>query len=186
MALVHRGGKKKRRGKNLNLTSRQMEYITEDQNYGQITKVLGSGRFMTKCYTQTKNGNFDMIEIVCKVRGKMRKRVYVNNGDIVIVAMRDFQDNKGDIVHKYTYDEANSLKKQQLLPKIELIKNNSAYTNDEINFEDEDEDEDTNKHDMKKQLIKKTYNDLDIMYESNSDGNDKKVEYDDFGNTISN
>jgi translation initiation factor 1A len=181
MALVHRGGKKKRRGKNLNLTSRPMEYITEDQNYGQITKVLGSGRFMTKCYKSKPNGDFDMVEMVCTVRGKMRKRVYVNNGDIVIVAMRVFQDNKGDIVHKYSYDEANQLKKQQLLPKIELTNTNANNNNSEINFED---DPDLEECVVKKQEDKN--HDLMYMdYDSNDDIiNDTHVKYDDFGNIV--
>ena len=46
----------------------------------------------------------------------MRKRVWINVGDIVLVSLREFQDNKADIIWKYTPDEARSLKAYGELP----------------------------------------------------------------------
>ena len=36
--------------KNLDLNARSIEYATLGQNYGQVTKVLGNGRFIVKYY----------------------------------------------------------------------------------------------------------------------------------------
>ena len=46
----------------------------------------------------------------------MRKKVWVNQGDIVLVSLRDFQDEKGDIIIKYQPDEARNLKVYGELP----------------------------------------------------------------------
>lgn len=40
----------------------------------------------------------------------MRKKVWVMVGDIVLVSLRDFQDEKADIILKYNSDEAKNLK----------------------------------------------------------------------------
>jgi translation initiation factor 1A len=46
----------------------------------------------------------------------MRKRVWINVGDIVLVSLREFQDSKADIIWKYTPDEARQLKAYGELP----------------------------------------------------------------------
>lgn len=132
MSLINKGGKKKRRGKNLNVNTRPMEYITEDQNYGLVLRVLGNGRFLVRCYPQNIDNIENSKELVCSVRGKMRRRIYVNLNDIVIVSLRDFQADKGDIIHKYTYDESNILKKKNLIPEIE-----NSLEKTEVNFEED-------------------------------------------------
>lgn len=33
-------------------------------------------------------------------------QVWINQGDIVLLSLRDFQDNKADVIVKYTADEA--------------------------------------------------------------------------------
>ena len=48
--------------------------------------------------------------IRCVIRGKLRKRVWINVGDIVLVALRDFEDGKCDIELKYTTDEIHRLR----------------------------------------------------------------------------
>ena len=46
----------------------------------------------------------------------MRKKVWINQGDIVLVSLRDFQDQKGDIILKYYAEEARKLKMYGELP----------------------------------------------------------------------
>ncbi|CAC27012.1 eukaryotic translation initiation factor 1A [Guillardia theta] len=86
------------------------ELIFKDncQEYGQVIKMLGNGRCDTYC--------FDGIRRLCHIRGKMRKKVWINTGDIVLVALRDFQNNKGDIIHKYSPDESRKLRAFGELP----------------------------------------------------------------------
>jgi translation initiation factor 1A len=40
----------------------------------------------------------------------MRKKIWIANGDIVLVSLREFQDKKGDVVWKYQPEEVRSLK----------------------------------------------------------------------------
>eukprot|EP00439_Symbiodinium_sp_Y106_P029702 s3028_g3.t1 len=67
-------------------------------------------------------------------RCKMRKKVWCNQGDIVLVSLRDFQDEKGDIITKYTAEEARSLKNYGELP--ENVKINETDIGDGDDSED--------------------------------------------------
>lgn len=71
--------------------------------------MLGNGRAECFCY--------DGITRLGHIRGKMRKKVWVTAGDIVLVGKRDFQDDKVDIIHKYNGDEARKLKVYGELPE---------------------------------------------------------------------
>jgi translation initiation factor 1A len=70
--------------------------------------MLGNARVEAFC--------FDGVSRLCQIRGQMRKRVWINVGDIVLVSLREFQDSKADIIWKYTPDEARSLKAYGELP----------------------------------------------------------------------
>ena len=71
--------------------------------------MLGNGRVEAHCFHDEKKR-------LCHIRGKMRKKVWINVSDIVLVGLREFQDEKADIIHKYSPDEARTLKKQGELP----------------------------------------------------------------------
>lgn len=47
----------------------------------------------------------------------MRKKVWVNAGDIILISLRDYQDQKADVILKYNPDEARQLKAQGELPE---------------------------------------------------------------------
>merc|ERR1719420_2727141 len=105
-----KGGKNRRRGKNENEpVKRELIFKEDGQEYGQVLRMLGNGRLEAMCFDGTKR--------LCHIRGKMRKKVWVCQGDIVLVSLRDFQDEKGDIIVKYTSDEARNLKTYNELPE---------------------------------------------------------------------
>lgn len=54
--------------------------------------MLGNGRLEAHC--------MDGVKRLCHIRGKMRKKVWVNAGDIVLVGLRDYQDEKADVILK--------------------------------------------------------------------------------------
>merc|ERR1712232_1508666 len=56
------------------------------------------------------------VNRLCHIRGKLRKRVWIGVGDIVLLGLREFQDQKADIILKYDGDEARSLKTYGELP----------------------------------------------------------------------
>lgn len=126
-----KGGKNRRRGKNENEeTKRQLEFKEPGQEYAQVVRMLGNGRCECYCYDgQTRLGH---------IRGKMRKKVWVSAGDIVLVGLRDFQDGKVDIIHKYNADEARNLKQYGELPDTARI-NETAV---DLAMEGGDEDDD--------------------------------------------
>lgn len=70
--------------------------------------MLGNGRLEAYC--------FDGVKRLCHIRGKMRKKVWVSVGDIVLVGLREFQDAKADVILKYNPDEARNLKAYKEIP----------------------------------------------------------------------
>lgn len=72
---------------------------------------------------------FDGEKRLCHIRGKMRKKVWVNQGDIILIGKRDFQDEKGDVILRYDADEARQLKALGQLP--ENIKINETAIGEE-------------------------------------------------------
>ncbi len=97
-----KGGKNFKKAKNYEtVDKRQIIYKTEGQEYALITKMLGNGRCECKCYDgRTRLGH---------IRGKMHKRVWICIGDTVLVSLREYQDDKADIIHKYTSEETKTL-----------------------------------------------------------------------------
>lgn len=85
----------------------------DDQKYGIIQDIMGNGRVRVLC-------DDDKVRMG-RIRGSMRKygnKVLIERGDMVIVAMRDFEDDKVDIVHKYNYDEGTYLARSGDLPSV--------------------------------------------------------------------
>ncbi|KAK6060010.1 translation initiation factor eIF-1A [Cooperia oncophora] len=120
-----KGGKNRRRGKNENDFMKR-ELDTKD--VGQVSKMLGNGRVLAFC--------FDGKQRVCHIRGKLRKKVWINTGDIILVGLRDYQDDKGDVILKYTPDEARRLKEKNELPEHAKINENDEQEEGEIEFRD--------------------------------------------------
>ena len=126
-----KGGKNRRRGKNENDgIKRELTLKEEGQEYAQITKMLGNGRVDASC--------FDGVRRIAHIRGKMRKKVWINQGDIVLVSLREFQDEQADVIVKYTPDEARALKQHGELPESARINESDPFgqgSDEECNFE---------------------------------------------------
>jgi translation initiation factor 1A len=75
---------------------------------GVAVKLLGFDRIMVKCQ--------DGHERLCRVRGKMKRRVWIRVGDIVLVSPWDFQsDARGDIFGRYKKNQTAWLRNQGYL-----------------------------------------------------------------------
>ncbi|KAL2110507.1 hypothetical protein VUR80DRAFT_1109 [Thermomyces stellatus] len=132
-----KGGKNRRRGKNeADNEKRELVFKEEGQEYAQVVKMLGNGRLEASC--------MDGVKRLGNIRGKLRKKVWINQGDIILLSLRDYQDNKGDVILKYTADEARSLKAYGELPENAKINETDTYGAEgegDCNFEfDEDRD----------------------------------------------
>jgi len=125
-----KGGKNRRRGKNENEDmKRELVFKEVGQEYAQVTKMLGNGRLEAMCFDGSKR--------LCHIRGKLRKKVWINQSDIILVGLRDYQDTKADVILKYSADEARSLKAYGELPESAKIEDvQFAPEEDTIAFED--------------------------------------------------
>ncbi|GAA5900880.1 translation initiation complex factor eIF1A [Sporobolomyces salmoneus] len=137
-----KGGKNRRRGKNENDgDKRELVFKEEGQEYAQVLKMLGNGRVEAMC--------FDGEKRLAHIRGKMRKKVWINQGDIILLSLRDFQDDKADVIQKYTADEARNLKAYGELPETAKINETDTFgpgdEDDNVEFDevsaDEEDDE---------------------------------------------
>merc|ERR1719273_2851970 len=53
---------------------------------------------------------FDGVKRLCHIRGKLRKKVWINQSDIVLIGLRDYQDAKADVILKYYGEFPESVK----------------------------------------------------------------------------
>mgnify|MGYP000047148188 FL=1 len=75
---------------------------------GVAVKLLGYDRVLVRCQ--------DGHERLCRIRGKMKRRVWIREGDVVLVSPWDFQsDKRGDIIWRYTRAQAEWLRKNGYL-----------------------------------------------------------------------
>jgi len=75
--------------------SRAAVRIREDQqDYARVTKVLGNCRFMVLL-------SCSMIEQIGVLCGGLHRRGWLMVDSLVLVSIRDFQNDKVDIIHKY-------------------------------------------------------------------------------------
>eukprot|EP00884_Botryococcus_braunii_P004801 jgi/Botrbrau1/14321/Bobra.0287s0014.1 len=118
-----KGGKNRRRGKNESEEKRELVFKEDGQEYAQVLRMLGNGRLEAMC--------IDNVKRMCHIRGKMRKKVWVNTGDIILVGLRDYQDEKADVILKYMADEARSLKAYGELPENIRVNETDAFANED-------------------------------------------------------
>jgi len=87
---------------------RQMVYPSENDVLGIVQKLLGFDRVLVKC----QDGNVR----TCRIRGKMKRRTWIKEGDVVLVSPWDFQsDTRGEIFHRYTDNQVDELRRKGIL-----------------------------------------------------------------------
>jgi len=98
-------------GKKKVLTEEELSEMTLPSGndiLGVAIKLLGFDRVLVKC----QDGN----ERLCRIRGKMKRRVWIRQKDVVLVSPWDFQsDKRGDLIWRYTKAQAEWLRKKGYL-----------------------------------------------------------------------
>ena len=128
----NKGGKKFKKGKKNRFSEDKKQLIKKDpeeaQEYAQVINPKGNGRFELLCC----DGGKERLGTVC---GQMRKRVWVNRSDLVLISKWEgmTDDTKCSIIHKYSEDEARRLQKEGELPA------NFKMNLDEFDVEDEND-----------------------------------------------
>ena len=82
----------------------------EGEMFGRVLKMLGGENVLIKCT--------DSITRRGRIRGKLKRRVWIRDNDIVIIAPWDFNESeKGDIVWRFTLPQVEWLKANNHIPK---------------------------------------------------------------------
>lgn len=79
----------------------------DNQIFGLVTDMLGANRVEARC--------IDGEVRTCRIPGRMRKREWIREDDIVIVEPWEWQDEKADIVHRYEQHDAEKLREEGIL-----------------------------------------------------------------------
>jgi len=86
---------------------------TPDQRKREIfaiaDQLLGGSRIRVMCA--------DGKSRMARIPGKLRRRMWIREGDLLIVQPWDFQDDKADVVYRYMKIQAHHLAKRGLIPK---------------------------------------------------------------------
>ena len=80
---------------------------------GSVEMMLGADKVRAKC----DDGNIR----VCRIPGRLRKRVWVKPGDLVLIMPWKVQTNiRGDIIFRYTPTQANWLRRKGYVKTISI------------------------------------------------------------------
>ena len=122
--------KKKRKKKpSIPVATRQLLDLvkSEGQEYAKVTTLLGNRRVTLDCMDGKKR--------LGRIRGNMKKkRIFINKDDYVLVGLRDFQDEKADVLDKYTLQEV-----KRLIKVGEICENKTEEENIDIGVDFEEE-----------------------------------------------
>jgi translation initiation factor 1A len=105
-----KGGKNYKKGKGSTDDGPAFIDKQDDQLYGRVIKNLGNCNMIVYCDDNRRR--------FCHIRGAIRRRVWMNPGDIVLISVREFEKvedgemERGDIIAKYDARHYGRLKKQ--------------------------------------------------------------------------
>ena len=116
------GGKKFKKHVGEKDADRELVFAESDQTYGIVTKLLGNCRIDCDCSDNKKRQ--------VHIRGKMRKKEWLNIGDVILMSIREFEDNKADSLMKYKPHEVKRLKQLGEIP--DSFKQNETLVNENL------------------------------------------------------
>ena len=136
-----KGGSKHKKMKNTSNSS-ELSYDdvvfkdSDEQDYGKVEKILGNGRFTVLCN--------DKVQRLGIIRGNMRKKKWVNLGNIILYSIRPYETDKIDIIYVYDNNVLKNVQHRMQL-NFNISDNNEdddifdvehdSYNNDDINKE---------------------------------------------------
>ena len=91
-------------------------------------QILGGRRVKAVCE--------DGESRLARIPGKMRRRQWVREGDLIVVQPWDFQDEKANVCMRYTKTQSLYLSRKGVLPEIvDLFGVTDLYQNEDIEIE---------------------------------------------------
>ncbi|MEM4261369.1 MAG: translation initiation factor eIF-1A [Candidatus Diapherotrites archaeon] len=80
--------------------------------FGMVVQLHGSNQVKILCE--------DGLERICRIPGRMKKKTWLRERDIVIIKLWDFQPSKADVVWRYLGTHVEHLKKKGLLKNFDV------------------------------------------------------------------
>jgi translation initiation factor 1A len=74
---------------------------------GTVESLLGANKLRVRCT--------DGVVRLTRIPGKIKKRVWIREGDVIIIVPWSFQNEKADIIWKYTPPQVNWLERKGFL-----------------------------------------------------------------------
>tara|TARA_B100001079_G_scaffold115756_1_gene99537 strand:+ start:892 stop:1554 length:663 start_codon:yes stop_codon:yes gene_type:complete len=141
-----------------------------NEMFALADQILGGRRVSVLCE--------DGETRLARIPGKMRRRQWVREGDLIIVWPWDFQDSKADVKHRYTKTQAMYLSRKGVLPDdVDVFGMNVTHDDDDEHSDIfgvvEDEFDDAEISD------EETDDDVDDMFASDDDVDDMFASSDD-------
>lgn len=136
--MVRKGSHKGARKAATRAERRDRELLYKDvegQSYAVVTVMLGNGRLQARCE--------DSQIRLCKIRGSMRRSEWISVGDVILVGLREFQEDKADVLHRYLHEDVRTLRRLGELVNLKLTEDDAeemANDEDEIVFDDDEND----------------------------------------------
>ena len=85
----------------------------DNEVFGVVQTMLGFDRLMVNCA--------DEKERLCRIPGKMKKRVWIKTGDLILVERSDIESEKrGTVKYRYTKTQAKWLERNGHLKDMEV------------------------------------------------------------------
>lgn len=119
--------KKKSSKKQFYNKTRQLPIADVGQEYAQVERALGNKRFEVN--------SLDGKKRIARVRGTIRRGDRVLAGNYVVIALRDYQDDKADIIENLRPDEVQRLRNMGEI--IDINDNDNAEDDVEFDYEEE-------------------------------------------------
>ena len=88
---------------------KELKIPEEGELFGRVLKMMGGENVLVKCSDGTTRRG--------RIRGKLKRRVWIRDNDIVIIAPWGFGDeDRGDILWRYTLPQVDWLKQNEKIP----------------------------------------------------------------------
>jgi len=132
-----------------------------NEMFALASQILGGRRVTVLCE--------DGETRLARIPGKMRRRQWVREGDLIIVWPWDFQDSKADVKHRYTKTQAMYLSRKGVLPDdVDMFGMNT-------NFDDDGEHDDlfaSGREDDEEDMFDDDSDDTDDLFGDDGDADD--------------
>jgi len=84
----------------------------DNEQFALVTQLMGGDQVKAKCA--------DGLERSCRIPGKMKKKVWLRQNDLIIIKVWDFQPSKADVVWRFLGNQTEWLRRKGYLKNLQV------------------------------------------------------------------